>query len=401
MEELFSNNLFAVYIIASIAVISYTNFNENQRMFLLYLFTFATAFFEIFEVTASIILLVLITFVFLEYLTEDIKKLTLITHLLYKLYDYLFMMFFQYHFFWILLSFVVLGVSQHSCLQEHQHLIKIISILPLFVGITLSISQPFKIKSITDMCQVFETHPPYLFDYREEMQPRFDLLCAFEDKTYFERKKSYSCLSFEYFICFLKRHKFPKLIFFKTIFSKTSTSQKPKRICPRLFDRGYSTPEMQLLRTIGIVRGYEKHKIQRKVFEVIYSKIIFSSLKEYHQANTYLAMSHYRHYLLSVYFQTVMTKINDIKCTPFSSAFENEKDISNWSMNGLFVACLGLSFRKVSDYALTLYADIIKDFRLSPAQIKKLASLYPEKFPLEDNCHQLHYASNHLTSTVL
>ena len=86
MEELFSNNLFAVYIIASIAVISYTNFNENQRMFLLYLFTFATAFFEIFEVTASIILLVLITFVFLEYLTEDIKKLTLITHLLYKLY---------------------------------------------------------------------------------------------------------------------------------------------------------------------------------------------------------------------------------------------------------------------------------------------------------------------------
>ena len=140
MEELFSNNLFAVYIIASIAVISYTNFNENQRMFLLYLFTFATAFFEIFEVTASIILLVLITFVFLEYLTEDIKKLTLITHLLYKLYDYLFMMFFQYHFFWILLSFVVLGVSQHSCLQEHQHLIKIISILPLFVGITLSIA---------------------------------------------------------------------------------------------------------------------------------------------------------------------------------------------------------------------------------------------------------------------
>ena len=99
MEELFSNNLFAIYIIASIAVISYTNFNENQRMFLLYLFTFATAFFEIFEVTASIILLVLITFVFLEYLTEDIKKLTLITNLLYKLYDYLFMMFFQYHFF--------------------------------------------------------------------------------------------------------------------------------------------------------------------------------------------------------------------------------------------------------------------------------------------------------------
>ena len=77
---------------------------------------------------------------------------------------------------------------------------------------------------------------------------------------------------------------------------------------------------MQLLRTIGVVRGYERHKMQRKVFEVIYSKIIFSSLKEYHQANTYLAMDHYRHYLLDVYFKTVMTKINDIKCTFLASA---------------------------------------------------------------------------------
>lgn len=388
MEELFSSNLFAIYIIACIAVMSYTNFKENQRMFLLYLFTYATAFFEIFRISASIIMLILITFVFMEYLTEDTKKLTLITKLIYKLYDYLFMMFFQYHFFWILVSFAILHVSKYSSLSiGYQNFIKAISILPLFWGTHLSISQPFKIKSISDMCQVFEILPPYLFDYSEKMQPKFDLLCAFEDKTYFQRKKSYSCLSIEYFKCFLKRHKFPKFVFFKTVFSKVSTSQKSHRIGTRLFDRGYSTPEMQLLRTIGIVRGYEKHKIQRKVFEILYSKIIFSSLKEYHQANTYIALDHYRHYLLYVYFQTVMTRINGITCTPLSSAFDNKNDISNWSMNGLFVACLGLSFRKVSDYNLSLFADIIKDFDLSTEQIKKLNSLYPQKFPLEDKCH--------------
>lgn len=385
MEELFSSNIFAIYIIACIAVISYTNFNENQRMFLLYIFTYATAFFEIFRIAASIVLLVLITFVFLEYLTEDTKKLTLITNLFYKLCDYLFMMFFQYHFFWILLSFVILHISHYSCIAiGYQNLLKAISVIPLFLGSHLSISQPFKIKSITDICQVFDTHPPYQFEYQDKMQEKFDLLCAFEDKTYFQRQNSYSCVSFEYIKCFLKNHGFPRFVFFRNVFSRISTPRKLYRVSSRLFKRGYSTPEMQLLRTIGIVRGYDKYKIQRKIFEILYSKIIFSSLKEYHKANTYLALDHYRHYLLHVYFQTVMTKINGIKCTPLSSAFSNQNDISNWSMNGLFVACLGLSFRKVSNYNLDLFDGIIEDFDLSTERIKELNSQYPQKFPLED-----------------
>ena len=98
VEELFSSNLFAIYIIACITVISYTNFRENQRMFLLYLFAYATAFFQIFRISYSLALLLITTFVFLEYLTEDIKKLSLITKLRFKICDYIFMMIFQYHF---------------------------------------------------------------------------------------------------------------------------------------------------------------------------------------------------------------------------------------------------------------------------------------------------------------
>ena len=82
-------------------------------MFLLYLFTYATAFFEIFRISASIILLLLITFIFLEYLTEDTKKLTLVTNIVYKIYDYIFMMAFQYHFLWIFLAFVILHISHY------------------------------------------------------------------------------------------------------------------------------------------------------------------------------------------------------------------------------------------------------------------------------------------------
>ena len=81
MEELFSNNLFAIYVIACIAVISYTNFRENQRMFILYLFTYGTALLDVFSISESAALLLITTFVFLEYLTEDTKKTEIIvTH---------------------------------------------------------------------------------------------------------------------------------------------------------------------------------------------------------------------------------------------------------------------------------------------------------------------------------
>ena len=41
-------------------------------------------------------------------------------------------------------------------------------------------------------------------------------------------------------------------------------------------------------------------------------------------------------------------------------------------MNGLFIACLGLSFREVSDAQLALFYDIINNFGLNIEHIKEL-----------------------------
>lgn len=384
MEELFSNNLFAIYIIACIAVISYTNFNENQRMYLLYLFTYAISFFHVFRILTSIILLLIITFIFLEYLSEDSRKLTLITNIFYKICDYIFMMFFQYHFFLVLAAFSLLHFSRYVCVcVTLQILLQAASILFLFWGAHLAISQPFKIKTITEIYRTFDKYPPFQFEYRKEMQVKFDLLCAIEDKTYFHRKDSYSCASVEYIMCYKKNNELSVFSLIKKILSIVCL---PIMLHGKGFShlmRGYSTPEMQLLRTIGVARGYEKYKFQRKVFEVLYSKIFFASLKEYHKANTYLSFEHYRQYLLYVYFQTVLTKINGSYCRPLSAAFENPNDICSWSLDGFFVACLGLSFREVSDKNLALFDDIIKKFGLSPAHIKEIYKHYPSaRLPL-------------------
>ena len=94
MEELFSQNIFALYIIACLAVISYNNFKENQRIVLLYIFSYSICYFNILRVSIILLLFLIMTFVFLEYLSEDSAKLRRITRFLYKIYDYLFIMFF-------------------------------------------------------------------------------------------------------------------------------------------------------------------------------------------------------------------------------------------------------------------------------------------------------------------
>ena len=165
-----------VFIIACIAVISYTNFKDNQRMFLLFLFAYGTAYFDVFQIPTSVILLLIITFVFLEYLTEDEKKLSILIRLTRKILDYLFMMFFQYHFLWFLLSYAVLDFSRKNddCCNNKM-LMNILSILFFCRGAHLSVSQPFKIKSFTEISRTFEKDPVFAFEYHEKC--RRNLIC--------------------------------------------------------------------------------------------------------------------------------------------------------------------------------------------------------------------------------
>lgn len=377
--ELFENNIFAIYLIACVAIFCYTNFKEKQRMFLIYIFTYAACFAKIFSVVTGFLLLIAVTFVFLEYLSEDSKKLVLFTKLKYKIQDYLFMMLFQYHFLWIIGAYLMLYIETTASFIPHINpLLKIYSLIFLFCGIHFSISQPFKIKTITEISETFDAFPPYKFNYKEEMQEKFDMVCCFEDETYFERSKSYSSFSLEYIKLYLRKFDYKSKHFYKKAYSKIKPTLSIRNL--KLKSRGHSTPEMQLLRTIAVARGFEEHPFKRKIFEIVYSKIFFSALKEYHESNTYLDMDNYRHYLLYIYLNTVMTKIDGIRYTPFSSAFKDNK-IENWSMEGLFAACLGLSFREASDYQLELFGHIIERFELDPNLIKRLYYNFPQKLP--------------------
>ena len=389
MEALFSNNGIILFLIACIAVITYTNFKENQRMFLLYLFAYGVAAFSIFRIRTSLLLLIISTFVFLEYLTDDIKKLELIVKFKYKICDYLYLMIFQYDFPIVFLSYLFLYFTKHTDLLIIRILCLFLSVLSLIWGVHRTISQPFKINTITETARIFDIYPPYLFHFDERIKRRFDLLCEFEDKSYFHRRNSYSCFSLEFLKFKFNNHNrkgFKSVLHLIHRIRPLVPTVTYSKMRFHIKGRGFSTPEMQLLRTIGISRGYELYKIRRKVYEVIYSKIIFSSLKDFHQANTHIELQHYKSYILSVYFRSVLTKIKGINYKPLSNVFLNSNDIADWSMDGLFIACLGLSFRPVNCYTLELFDDVIQKFDLNRERILELHEVFPsEKFPASDD----------------
>lgn len=373
--ELFGNNFFAIFLITVIVIISYSNFEENQHIFLIYLFTYAAAAMQIFRIRICLCLLLVSTFFYLEYLSSDKIKLEIITKFHFKIADYLYLLFIQYHFLLVFLSFVVLHIGN---LHEKYYAICLsISLVLLFIGEHKVITQPFKTKNISQIYQVFSENPDYSISYNTELLKRLKLLCYFEDKTYFYRKNSYNSFSREYFsqAKILSKLKIYIKSFFRRLKVKPKEKSSAAVIKEFITSRGFSTPEMQLIRTIGIERGYNK-VLRRKLFEILYSTLFFSSLKAYKSAHS-VSVNRFREYILVIYLQSVFTKIRNRPYNPLSSLFQSpsEKiDIEKWSMEGLFVACLGLSFRIVSTETLWLYRDVIKEFSLDDNVIRELAT---------------------------
>ena len=382
MEELFSNyisqvfgsNLITVFIITVIMITSLTNFAEKQQISILYLIIYGFAFFRVTRIWICLILLLVATFAFLEYLTKDRQKLELITRFSYKLWDYSFLVFFQLHISLLMIALALLFAGHMLVTDQadktYGYILSGLSLLIFILCEHRVITQSFKVKDISGLIAPFQKTPYYNYIHSEEKQRRFELLCSIEDKTYFARKKSYSVFSVEYIKLKLTKKKI--FGFVSDILDSNLDKDSPKHIA-KAIGRGYSTPEMQLIRTVGVLRGYEKYKYSRKVYEAVYSKIFLSSLYDYQKNNFGESVEHFRSYVLEVYFKTVLSKVKDARYFPLSSAFKNADAIEDWPMEALFVLCLGLSFRETNDYHISLYRSVVDEFSLDEDKIQEYA----------------------------
>lgn len=295
MSELFGNNYFFAYVFACIGIFTYSDFKDTQKIIILYLTTFGLSFLKIFSVTISIFFLFIVTFIFLEILSKDEKKLQLTTGVKYKLLDYLFLVIFQYGIMYVLFSIVLtsftltnyisrLGNFQFSSVKL---ILQIASISIFLVGILRVISERFKTKTFDELIQTINISINNVpFDKIDK--DIFKMLIDMEDRTYYLRKKSYNFLSFTLIKNKIKKYskKDNKMEIFKKYINET------KHI------RGYSTLEMQLMRTLGIV--YQNNKLYtRKIYELFYTYIFFNSLNIFYKKNKYTNYWEFKNYLLS------------------------------------------------------------------------------------------------------
>lgn len=174
---------------------------------------------------------------------------------------------------------------------------------------------------------------------------------------------------------------------------------KCKVIGKRIFQyliRGHSTIEMQMIRILFYKRGLllgnpivrnENKKIrirstirklywmlERKCFEVIYSSIVFASLKHYLGINQITNLDYFRYYIVYLYVYVVQTSVNGKKYRPVSKYFE-EVDVSEWSMEKVFVAGLGLCSRTITPKRIQVYDFVVKKYELDVAEIYRLCDL--------------------------
>lgn len=366
MEILFANNTLLLFFFVMITVFNYSTLKEYQRIAIIYITVYALAVAKTINTLQAISFIVLSLFCFLEILINDEMKFKLITNPIYKCIDCLYLSIFQYAFLEICFGILLTHSFNYSPLSKlvwFYPLQLFISLLFIIKAITNVLQQKFVIKSFTAMYSVFIQFPIQTVQFNDKLKEACSILIAIEDREYYQRN-GYTFLSLDY-LSYILKNKFGKGDWGKKIYF---TIKNGKRFMKNVLSgkRGYSTIPMQLIRSLGIEKGYN-YAYRRKIFEFIYSKIFFDGLKKLYKQNQVAKRTYIKEYILYIYFHSVNTFLGDITFSKFLNAFDlqysqkNQKDIYDCSNEGIFIACMGLSKRAtlINEYNVDYYIENI------------------------------------------
>ena len=285
------------------------------------------------------------------------------------------MIVFQYSFIFILASFITCKIDILLTISflptvtlncKYLNIFKdITSFLLLFLGLHNISSQQFKIKSFNGILKYFDP-PINKFPIKNINSDYFQIITYIEDKTFFIRKQTYNILSIEAFIYKFRQLKDRNKSTINNLWKVKEYVSNNKII------RGYSTLEMQLIRSIGIERGY-KFKLRRKIYELIYSYIWFNSLKQYFENNYFINIGNFKIYILHIYFNSVPIKINGHIYSPISKFMQiHEKEVYDPDEKELFfLACCGLKHENKTEHRIKALNWIIMKYCLDKNKIDK------------------------------
>ena len=379
MEQLlstFGNNIpiEALFVVVMLFIaISRVNLNDQKKVGLIYLFSFLLFFFQVVDVWTVLIGSAVALFLMLEIFSNDENRVTMFGFK-HKIVDYLYRLFIEYYcsFFIIAIGMMWLCANIINTLPDNREIFVIVSTVLAFLVLAISIINLVRKKFSTFpityiMSKIKSGIELHELRVTNELQEKFDLLAAFEDRMYFMRKNS--------------QHT-PTIIYtLKKIFSKITMNKllHPFRELDSLFSRGYGTIEMQLIRTIGVEFGFELCRVRRKFFEVLYSNIILNSYRSLGSKDGEKFL-YWRQFIMQKYIDNVPVKFGSLHVYPkenLSSLMRlfGVSMIGKISSEQFFVWCLGLPhYRNVGKHAVEMHNDIINEFSLDKNKILKILS---------------------------
>lgn len=369
MELLFSENLSALFVFALLyAAIAGMNLTIKLRVAFIYDVSLLVFMFSSISKFSIIIGTLLVLFLLLEVFNQD-EYLVKMFSIKYKFIDFIFKMIAEYYGLQFFLVMIILFYLEKTKLStEIVDTIGVISIL--FITLLL-IRGKFSTESVTTIINrlTCKSSVNEYIQYKEN-RIKYEILVAMEDRTFYERKENQHGWTIKRASRYLRKG-LDKIKHYKV--NKTQYSVKEVKT---ILQRGYGTIEMQLIRTIGIAFGSYSCRVRRKIYELIYSNMIFNSyIQNYGQDSP--VRKHVKEWIIQNYINNVSVKFGERAYYPKDKSTIEElfkKDFCNISKEEFFVWCLGLPYYRngVGYKAVKIHENIILDFRLNKDEIMKI-----------------------------
>ncbi len=415
LKEIFGNNVdgyFWLILLLSWILVSKIELDKNNiklKLSLIYIIFFFSALLNIFDLKLLIPIFIVITFIFQEFVFADEFQKMLLKKKQYLLLDYLYKMIFEYKVCYFILSIFLISTYLKNILCINSSiiysLISVLSFLILCSGITKTLNNEFKTLDFNQIHEKMINIMPFSkFSCDYKLYDFSNILIYKEDRSFFMRENSYNWLSMEFVIYRLKRiyeecshYKVCKikfigkisnciifvfnlipqilsliirllkkliLIFYKVVLCRKNI---------KYYMRGYSTIEMQLIRTLAVIDGYSSHVFQRKAYEMIYSKIFFSSLRSFYKYHHYINISQYKYYLIYLYVRVAPVRLNKKLYKSILDLY-NKKSINEIEIEEFYIWTLGLSHTTIDDSVI--YSPIVGTFNMKKQRLKKLVKQF-------------------------
>lgn len=426
-----NNIYFWVVLLLIVLFISEIKINEDnlkEKFILSYLLLILLRFLGLLSIKFILFFIIPFYFIFIELIFNKKKNKVIISNPFFYIIDYLYIMIFKFHILGFLLSLFVISEYYYSnvifVFPDCEITYYILGILSLVIylytinKISFNKFNTLSFNEIVDKMENILSFKDYKHDYR--LDDFIQILSWYEDRSFLARKNNYNLINFSFI-----KYKFNKvfnrrvnkiynikiigiilkyivtiliIIFkiFRNIIYKIRNicvviykiiRKKRKLYSIRSIIRGYSTIEMQLLRTLALKDGYE-NTIQRKLFEIIYTDIFFKSLKNTFRYYYYGNLKEYKFYLLELYIRVAPTFINNKRYNNINLLFKDRNNLFELTNEEFFLFTLGLSnkeidFDKIDSYYCPITLDRMRYVKALEEVLGKSYCKYPDENGIE------------------